>query len=70
MKLYRYLTGTDDSAFCARVSKALNKGWTLHGAPTMTFNGSQVIVGQVICKETDEEFNEDTDMITVLKVAS
>jgi hypothetical protein len=27
MKLYRYLTGPDDSAFCARVTKALNHGW-------------------------------------------
>ncbi|PIL66301.1 DUF1737 domain-containing protein, partial [Acinetobacter baumannii] len=26
MKLYRYLTGPDDSAFCARVTKALNHG--------------------------------------------
>lgn len=70
MKLYRYLTGADDSAFCARVSKALNKGWTLHGSPTMTFNGTQVIVGQVICKETDETYHENTDMIAVLKAAS
>lgn len=43
MQLYRYLTGPDDAQFCARVSKALNQGWTLYGAPTMTFNGTQVL---------------------------
>ncbi|RDF41755.1 DUF1737 domain-containing protein, partial [Acinetobacter baumannii] len=45
MKLYRYLTGPDDSAFCARVTKALNHGWELYEGPIMSFNGSEVIVG-------------------------
>ncbi|MEP6283322.1 MAG: DUF1737 domain-containing protein, partial [Nitratireductor sp.] len=31
MKLYRYLTGPDDAAFCHKVTAALNKGWRLHG---------------------------------------
>lgn len=51
MKVYRYLTGKDDVNFCARVSKALNDGYELHGSPTMTFNGTDVIVGQAIVKE-------------------
>ncbi|KAF1024333.1 DUF1737 domain-containing protein [Acinetobacter sp.] len=51
MKVYRYLTGKDDVHFCARVSKALNDGYALYGAPTMTFNGTDVIVGQAIIKE-------------------
>lgn len=51
MKVYKYLTGKDDVIFCARVTKALNEGYELYGAPTMTFNGSDVIVGQVIIKE-------------------
>ncbi|WP_151961221.1 DUF1737 domain-containing protein [Acinetobacter bereziniae] len=51
MKVYRYLTGKDDVHFCARVSKALNEGYALYGAPTMTFNGTDVIVGQAIIKE-------------------
>lgn len=55
MKVYRYLTGKDDVHFCARVSKALNEGYALYGAPTMTFNGTDVIVGQAIVKETVEE---------------
>ncbi|AXY58966.1 MULTISPECIES: DUF1737 domain-containing protein [Acinetobacter] len=57
MKIYRYLTGKDDVSFCARVTKALNEGYELYGAPTMTFNGTDVIVGQVILKNdaTDAE---------------
>ncbi|RKG40540.1 DUF1737 domain-containing protein [Acinetobacter rongchengensis] len=55
MKVYRYLTGKDDVHFCARVSKALNEGYALYGGPTMTFNGTDVIVGQAIVKEAVEE---------------
>jgi hypothetical protein len=38
MKLYRYLTGVDDDAFCHRVTAELNKGWQLHGQPTLTYD--------------------------------
>ncbi|MDM1248074.1 MULTISPECIES: DUF1737 domain-containing protein [unclassified Acinetobacter] len=55
MKVYRYLTGQDDVNFCARVTKALNEGYELYGSPTMTFNGENVIVGQVIVKEVADE---------------
>lgn len=54
MKVYRYLTGKDDVHFCARVSNALNEGYALYGAPTMTFNGTDVIVGQAIIKEVED----------------
>jgi len=58
MKAYRYLTGKDDAAFCHRVTDALNRGWQLHGQPTLTFDQKrgEVICGQVITKEI-----EDTD---------
>lgn len=55
MKVYRYFTGKDDVHFCARVTKALNEGYELYGAPTMTFNGTDVIVGQVVIKEVSDE---------------
>lgn len=55
MKVYRYLTGQDDVNFCARVTKALNEGYELYGSPTMTFNGENVVVGQVIVKEVADE---------------
>jgi hypothetical protein len=53
MKLYRLLTGPDDSAFCKRVSDALNKGWKLQGEPTLTYDPAKqtVICGQAIVKE-------------------
>ena len=55
MKAYRYLTGPDDSAFCHRVTDMLNKGWSLHGGPTLTFDPVQgrVICGQAIIKDVD-----------------
>ncbi|QKQ70909.1 MULTISPECIES: DUF1737 domain-containing protein [unclassified Acinetobacter] len=55
MKVYRYFTGTDDVHFCARVTRALNEGYELYGAPTMTFNGREVIVGQVVIKEVKDD---------------
>lgn len=55
MKVYRYLTGKDDVNFCARVSKALNDGYELYGSPTMTFNGTDVVVGQAIVKGVANE---------------
>lgn len=61
MKLYRYLTGPDDVAFCTRVSAALNKGWLLEGNPTLTFDPvkGRVICGQTIVKEVEGEWSED-----------
>jgi len=55
MKLYRLLTGKDDAAFCHRVTDALNKGWLLHGSPSLTFNSQtgEVICGQPIVKEVE-----------------
>lgn len=55
MKVYRYLTGKDDVNFCARVTQVLNDGYVLYGAPTMTFNGTDVIVGQVVIKDVADE---------------
>lgn len=56
MKLYRLLTGPDDSAFCARVERMLNRGWELHGSPTLTFDGETVIAAQAIVRETDGDY--------------
>lgn len=62
MKLYRYLTGPDDAAFCLRVSEALNTGWELNGGPTLTFDGVRVIAGQAVVKEAPGEFSRDVDL--------
>lgn len=52
MKVYRFITGPDDSAFCHRVSVALNKGWELHGAPSLAFNAATGLMncGQAVTK--------------------
>jgi len=62
MKLYRYLTGPDDASFCMRVSEALNKGWELHGGPTLTFDGTRAIAGQAVVKETPGQFSRELDL--------
>ena len=51
MFLYRFLTGVDDAAFCARVEKLLNEGWVLHGPPVLTFDGVRMRAGQAITCE-------------------
>ena len=57
MKAYRYLTGTDDAAFCHKVTEALNQGWELYGDPSMTYDKKREIVvcGQAVTKESDEQ---------------
>ena len=55
MQLYRFLTGPDDASFCHRVTAALNKGWSLHGNPTYTFNAAngQLHCGQAVVKQVE-----------------
>lgn len=51
MKLYRFLSGPDDSSFCHKVTDALNKGWELHGSPTYTDGPDGLRCGQAVTKE-------------------
>jgi hypothetical protein len=65
MKAYRYLTGKDDAAFCHRVSAALNAGWELYGAPTLTFDAARgiVVCGQAIVKDVPgRDYSPDTKL--------
>ncbi|HDZ72046.1 DUF1737 domain-containing protein [Aurantimonas sp. C2-6-R+9] len=52
MKLYRFLSGPDDSAFCHKVSLALSKGWELHGSPTYAYDAAMGTMrcGQAVVK--------------------
>lgn len=59
MKLYRLLTGPDDATFCHRVSDALNRGWSLHGNPSLTFDGARVVAGQALVKEVEGEYSPE-----------
>ena len=55
MKVYRFITGPDDSAFCHRVTLALSKGWQLHGSPSYAFNSGTGIMqcGQAVTKDVE-----------------
>ena len=57
MRLYRYLTGPDDSSFCHKVTAALNKGWHLYGSPTYAFDTKTKLMrcGQAVVKDVDGE---------------
>jgi len=52
LNAYRLLTGKDDSAFCHRVTAALNAGWELYGPPTMAYNATngEIVCGQAVRK--------------------
>lgn len=61
MKLYRFLTGDDTSAFCHKVSEALSKGWELQGDPTYAFDSANGIMrcGQAVVKEVPGTYSPD-----------
>ena len=64
MKLYRYLTGPDDSTFCKRVSAALNNGWELYGQPSLAFDAAngRMMCGQAIVKVVAGTFTDDINL--------
>ncbi|MFV2053657.1 DUF1737 domain-containing protein [Aliiroseovarius sp. YM-037] len=61
MKLYRLLTEDDTSAFCHKVTEALNKGWALHGDPTYAFDSANGVMrcGQAVVKEVEGDYHPD-----------
>ena len=61
MKLYRYLSEDDTSAFCHKVTEALNKGWVLHGGPAYAFDAANGVMrcGQAVVKEVDGTYTPD-----------
>ena len=65
MNIYRLLTGADDASFCHRVSEALNKGWSLYGSPTLTFDPEtkRIVCGQAIVKEVrGKEYSPEMEL--------
>ncbi len=61
MKLYRLLTEQDTSAFCHKVSEALNKGWELHGSPAYAWDATKGVMrcAQAVVKEVEGEYRPD-----------
>lgn len=64
MKLYRFLSEEDTSAFCHKVTDALNKGWELHGSPTQTFCKASggMRCGQAVVKEVEGTYSPDVKL--------
>ena len=61
MKLYRFLSEDDTSAFCHKVSAALDKGWSLYGDPTYAFDAARGVMrcGQAVTKEVPGDYRPD-----------
>ncbi|OYU18963.1 MAG: hypothetical protein CFE34_07775 [Rhodobacteraceae bacterium PARR1] len=64
MRLYRFLSDDDTSAFCHKVTAALNKGWELHGAPTYAFDAARGVMrcGQAVVKEVPGTYTPDVKL--------
>ncbi|AZN97042.1 DUF1737 domain-containing protein [Mesorhizobium sp. M9A.F.Ca.ET.002.03.1.2] len=65
MKLYRFLSGPDDSSFCHKVTAALNKGWHLFGSPTYAYDKQtkSMRCGQAVVKDVEgQEYRPDTKL--------
>ena len=61
MKAYRLLTGDDTSAFCHKVTAALDNGWELYGAPAYAFDAANGVMrcAQAVVKEVDVAYDPD-----------
>lgn len=64
MMLYRFLSEEDTSAFCHKVTAALNAGWTLHGGPTQTWDHAEGVMrcGQAVVKTAPGDYTPDTKL--------
>ena len=64
MKLYRFLSADDTSAFCHKVTDALNKGWELYGSPTQAFDAANGVMrcGQAVTKNAPGVYTSDTKL--------
>ncbi|MAU53734.1 MAG: hypothetical protein CMN17_15495 [Roseovarius sp.] len=64
MQLYRFLTADDTSAFCHKVTAALNRGWALHGGPTYAFDAANGVMrcGQAVVKDVPGTYSPDIEL--------
>ena len=64
MKAYRLLTEDDTSAFCHKVTEALNKGWALYGSPCYAYDEStgKMRCAQAVTKEADGDYSPDVKL--------
>jgi hypothetical protein len=59
MLAYRYLTDTDGTAFCHKVTEALANGWSLYGDPAYAYDAGERVMrcGQAVVKEVDVDYD-------------
>ena len=59
--LYRLLTGDDTSAFCHKVTAALDQGWSLHGSPSYAFDAANGVMrcAQAVTKEIEGPYEPE-----------
>lgn len=64
MKLYRLLTEEDTSAFCHKVTNALNKGWELYGDPSYAHDPATGVMrcAQAVIKDVEGSYTPDTKL--------
>lgn len=59
--LYRLLTDEDTSAFCHKVSAALDRGWELYGPPAYAFDATHGVMrcAQAVTKQSETPYSPD-----------
>ena len=64
MIAYRLLTGEDTSAFCHKVTAALNAGWQLYGDPQYAFDrhSGRMRCAQAVTKEVEGDYDPDAKL--------
>lgn len=64
MKIYRFLSDDDTSAFCHKVTAALNKGWSLHGNSTYAFDAARGVMrcGQAVVKDAPGTYTAEVKL--------
>lgn len=64
MLAYRLLTEDDTSAFCHKVTEALDNGWSLHGDPAYAFDAARGVMrcAQAVVKEVEGAYSPEVKL--------
>lgn len=64
VRAYRFLTADDTSAFCHKVTEAIDKGWELYGDPTYAYDASNGVMrcGQAVIKEVPGSYDPNSKL--------
>ncbi|GAA3863040.1 DUF1737 domain-containing protein [Celeribacter arenosi] len=64
MQAYRLLTDEDTSAFCHKVTAALNKGWELYGSPSYAYDHAtgRMRCAQAVVKQAEGDYSADVKL--------